>query len=194
LACLSMNQRWGPERLCRVGAVRRHHQRPEETAAGQHDSPRHGPAHPTWTSRTGWPASCCSSTAKWTTKSTRTTRCGWSTGSSPPTRARDVDVTAPRRDIAHLVYMRSTSSHVKGSAELAPRSLHCQSREVQSTQMGECSTRSACQLVGARARCSDGSVVAGRIRPARGDRRGGVRRVRRPCGSVTAEKRWRWSR
>jgi dipeptidyl-peptidase 4 len=24
---------------------------------------------PTWTSRTGWRASCCSSTAKWTTKS-----------------------------------------------------------------------------------------------------------------------------
>ena len=48
--------------------------------------PRPGPVPPTWTSRTGWRASCCSSTAKWTTKSTRTTRCGWPTGSSPPTR------------------------------------------------------------------------------------------------------------
>lgn len=49
-------------------------------------TPRPGPVPPTWTSRTGWRASCCSSTAKWTTKSTRTTRCGWPTGSSPPTR------------------------------------------------------------------------------------------------------------
>lgn len=49
-------------------------------------NPRPGPVPPTWTSRTGWRASCCSSTAKWTTKSTRTTRCDWPTGSSPPTR------------------------------------------------------------------------------------------------------------
>ena len=49
-------------------------------------TPRPGPVPPTWTSRTGWRASCCSSTARWTTRSTRTTRCGWPTGSSPPTR------------------------------------------------------------------------------------------------------------
>lgn len=36
--------------------------------------PRPGPAPPTWTSRTGWRASCCSSTARWTTRSTPTRR------------------------------------------------------------------------------------------------------------------------
>jgi dipeptidyl-peptidase-4 len=49
-------------------------------------TPKPGPAPPTSTSRTGWPASCCSSTAAWTTRCTRTTRCGWPSGSSPPTR------------------------------------------------------------------------------------------------------------
>jgi len=49
-------------------------------------TPRPGPVPPTWTSRTGWQAGCCSSTAAWTTKSTRTTRCGWPTGSSSPTK------------------------------------------------------------------------------------------------------------
>jgi hypothetical protein len=64
-------------------------------------TPRRGPEPPTWTSRTSWRASCCSSTAKWTTKSTQTTRCGWPTGSSPPTRTLSCSTCARGRAHVH---------------------------------------------------------------------------------------------